>query len=100
MSQPDDTLPKDEPPRRIGPELGPGLTTDRASYLAAMAKLLEDAQLSGRAADVRYYVGLIGRVAGFTDEPPPPDPDDAAIDDRELAIRLAKKVGLKPEDLL
>lgn len=89
----------EKPPERIGPPLGEELVKDRTSYLRACQKLLEDAQLSGRSADVRHYMTLIGRVAGFTDEIPPEDEVDPAKD-KELAIRLAKKVGLKPEDLL
>jgi hypothetical protein len=80
------------------PPLGIEITQDRRSYLAALHQLLEDARLTGRAADTRHYMSLIGRVAGFTDEVEPEPPSDADAD-RELALRLARKVGLTPEDL-
>lgn len=84
-------------PLNIQP-LGIEITQDRRSYLAALHQLLEDARLTGRAADTRHYMSLIGRVAGFTDEVEPEPPSDADAD-RELALRLARKVGLTPEDL-
>ena len=86
------------PPRRPEPLAG-AITQSRASYLAALQTLLEDARLLGDQASVRHYISLIGRTAGFTDEPETPDEPTSAVADRELVLRLCRKLGITAEDL-
>ena len=87
------------PPTRRPEPLAGAITQSRASYLAALQTLLEDARLLGDQASVRHYISLIGRTAGFTDEPETPDEPTSAVADRELVLRLCRKLGITAADL-
>jgi hypothetical protein len=87
--------PKPQPPPKPIPR---SIISSKEAYLETVHDQLELAQLRGISADIRHYLGVIGKLQGWTeDEAPEPAGDPAA--DREAVIRMAKRLGIKPEEL-
>ena len=94
LTRPDDL--DDPPPKPL--EIG-----TREGYLNALQGFANAAFMAGRHADAARYMAIIGRAQGYLqpsaeDEAPAVTPADAA-GHRAKVLELARRLGIKPEEL-